>query len=101
MKKRSIAAVVILSVVTLGVYCIVWSILTKREMVALGAEIPTAWLIIVPVANIWWTWKYSVGVEKVTNGDNKSAVVFLLLFLLGIIGIAIVQSFFNRLAKEA
>lgn len=92
---------VILSVVTFGIYCIVWSVLTKREMGALGASIPTAWLIIVPIANIWWTWKYSVGVEKVTNGENKAAVVFLLLFLLGIIGIAIVQSFFNKIAKEA
>ncbi len=100
MKKRSIAATIILSIVTLGIYSIVWSVLTKREMVALGAQIPTAWLIIVPVANIWWTWKYSVGVEKITNGDNKAAVVFLLLFLLGVIGIAIVQSFFNRMAEE-
>ena len=100
MKKRSIAAVVILSIVTLGIYCIVWSVLTKREMVELGASIPTAWLIIVPVANIWWTWKYSEGVEKVTDGENKAALVFLLLFLLGVIGIAIVQHFFNRIAKE-
>ncbi len=100
MKKRSIAAVVILSIVTLGIYSIVWSVLTKREMVALGAQIPTAWLIIVPVANIWWTWKYSAGVEKVTNSENNTAVVFLLLFLLGVIGIAIVQSFFNKIAEE-
>jgi len=52
--------------VTLGIYGLVWYVKTKEEMNAKGAEIPSAWLLIVPIANIIWMWKYSVGVEKLT-----------------------------------
>jgi hypothetical protein len=49
MKRRSVAAVLILSIVTFGIYAIVWAVKTKEEMNALGAQIPTAWLLIIPL----------------------------------------------------
>lgn len=98
MKKRNPFAVVVLSIITLGIYGIVWDVKTKNEMKSLGAEIPTAWLIIVPFANIWWLWKYSQGVEKVTNNNISGILAFVLLWLLGFIGAAIIQSEFNKIA---
>lgn len=101
MKKRNPLAVVLLTIITFGIYGIVWEVKTKLEMNKLGAEIPTAWLIIIPIVNIWWLWKYSEGVEKVTNGKTSGVLAFVLLFLLGVIGMAIVQYEFNGISETA
>lgn len=101
MKNRNPFAVAILSFVTFGIYAIYWEVKTKGEMNALGAKIPTAWLIIVPLVNIWWTWKYSEGVEQVTGGKLSGVLSFILLWVLGPIGAAIVQDSFNNLAPAS
>src|SRR4051812_14247010 len=100
MNRRSVVAVLLLSFVTFGIYYLVWEVKTKNEMKNLGADIPTAWLLIVPFANIWWMWKYSGGVEKVTGGKTSQAIAFILLFLLNVIGAAILQDSFNKLADQ-
>ena len=64
-------------------------------MVAQGADIPTGWLLIVPIASIYWMWKWSEGVEHVTRGKMSAGVSFLLIFLLPLIGSAILQATFN------
>ena len=96
MKKRNPIAVLLLPFVTFGFYSIYWMVQTKIEMNAKGATIPTAWLIIIPLVNLWWMWKYSEGVEKVTGGKTSRVQAFILLFLLGMIGAAIVQDSFNK-----
>lgn len=98
MKNRNPLAVFFLSIITLGIYGIVWYVKTKNEMNARGANIPTAWLLIVPIVSIWWLWKYSQGVDSVTQGEYSGAVSFLLLWLLGYIGMAIIQSGFNKVS---
>lgn len=100
MNKRSVAAVIVLTLVTFGIYSLIWFVKTKGEMVRSGADIPTSWLLIVPIANIYWQWKWSGGVEYVTRGRTQQAIAFLLIFLLGIIGMAIVQAAFNRAIDE-
>ena len=95
MTKRSVVAVILLTLITFGIYGLVWFVKTKHEMVDSGAEIPTSWLLIVPFANIFWLWKWSGGVDHVTQGKSGQAVSFILVFLLGIIGMAIVQSALN------
>jgi hypothetical protein len=42
MKQRNVAAVLFLSIITFGIYTIVWFVKTKNEMNKLGAQIPTA-----------------------------------------------------------
>ena len=100
MSKRSVAAVVVLNLITFGLYGIYWYIATKDEMVSQGADIPTGWLLIVPIANIYWMWKWSQGVEHVSRGKTSAGVAVLMLFLLHLIGMAIVQSTFNQIASE-
>jgi hypothetical protein len=97
-KERNVLGVIVLTIVTLGIYGIVWTVKTKNEMNSIGAEIPTAWWIIVPIANIWWLWKYSVGVEKVTKGKISGILAFVVMWVLSLIGMAILQSEFNKLA---
>ncbi len=99
MEKRSPAAVFILCFVTLGIYGIVWYVKTKGELNAKGAEIPTAWLMIVPIANWFWLWKWSQGVEKVTGGSSSAGSTFVLMILLGPIGAAIIQGAFNKISS--
>jgi hypothetical protein len=100
MTKRSVVAVIVLSFVTFGLYSLYWFVKTKDEMVARGADVPTGWLLIVPIANIFWQWKWSQGVEHVTRGKSGAPVTFLLIFLLPLIGMAILQSTFNGLTDE-
>ncbi len=100
MKKRNPIAVAVFTVITVYIYGIVWYVKTKREMTNLGARIPTAWLIIVPFVNIWWLWKYSEGVDKVINGKLSTPLSFVILFLIDVIGMAIVQYYFNRVGEK-
>ena len=98
MKLRSPAAPLLLPLITLGIYSLVWYVKTKNEMNRTNGSdkrIPSAWLLIVPIANIVWLWKYSVGVEAFTRNGLGRHATFWILFLLGSIGAAIVQSFFN------
>jgi hypothetical protein len=96
MTKRGVVAVILLTIVTFGIYGIVWFVKTKGEMVQSGADIPTAWLIIVPIASIYWMWKWAGGVEHVTRGKQSQVIAFILVFALGIIGMAIVQDALNK-----
>ncbi|MET4003498.1 hypothetical protein ABIB48_002223 [Arthrobacter sp. UYCu511] len=93
MKHRSPAAPLLLPFITFGVYSIVWYVKSKVEMNTRGAGIPTAWLILVPIADIWWMWRFAVGVEGVSGMSRHGA--FWLLLLLGPIGAAVVQSSLN------
>jgi hypothetical protein len=98
MKRRNLVAVLFLPFITFGIYGIVWFVTTKDEMNSLGAQIPTAWLLIVPIANFYWLWVYGTGVALVTNGSYSALVTFLLNFFLGPIGGAILQNEFNKIA---
>ncbi|MBA7473142.1 hypothetical protein ES705_09580 [subsurface metagenome] len=98
MQHRDPIMVILLSIITLGIYSLFWYVTTKNEMNAKGAQIPTAWLIIIPFVNIWWYWKFCEGVELVTNKGMGVAVAFLLLWLLGAIGEAIIQNELNKVA---
>jgi hypothetical protein len=100
MNKRSVALVIILSIITFGIYALIWYVKTKGEMVKMGADIPSAILIIIPIVNYYWLWKWSGGVEHVTRGKTSQAIAFILVFLLGIIGMAIIQSAFNTAVDE-
>jgi len=99
MKQRNPAAVFLLALITFGIYGIYWEVKTKGELKQQGADIPTAWLIIIPLANLYWLWKYAVGVEQVSKGKISAVLVLILMLLLSIVGMAILQSEFNKLGE--
>jgi hypothetical protein len=96
MKTRNPAVVLILGLVTCLIYHIYWLVATKLEMNERGAKIPTAWLIIIPLVNFYWLWKWAEGVQQVAGFSAAGA--FLLTWLTGPIGGAVVQSAFNKVA---
>lgn len=56
-------------------------------------------LVILPVS-VYWTVKYTSAVEKYTNNSINNFLVFILLFLFGSIGAAILQSSFNHIKQS-
>ncbi|MFT4532280.1 MAG: hypothetical protein ACI9T8_000293 [Candidatus Saccharimonadales bacterium] len=101
MTNRNIAAVVLLPFVTFGIYSIYWFVTTKGELNAQGAEIPTAWLLIVPIANLFWMWKYFEGAEKVTGGKVNAILNFVLAwFVTPVVSAAICQSAYNEMSTQ-
>ncbi len=100
-KHRNIFLVYLFSIITIGIYGIYWFVSTKNEINNLGAKIPTAWLLIVPIANIYWEYKYCEGFAQKVKKDDNTVLWFILFFLVGIIMPAIVQSELNKLAQKS
>ena len=103
--RRNPWKVLLLGLITLGIYNLYWLVVTKRAMVDGGADIPSAWFIaawFLPVFGwliaLFWEWKFCGGVEWVTDGEMSTIVAFLLLIFLGAIGMAIIQSKLNKVA---
>jgi hypothetical protein len=97
-KRRDILAIYLLTIITFGIYAIYWMVQTKKEMNSLGATIPTAWLLIVPIANIYWWWKYCEAFATYVKKDNNAVMWFIIYVLISIIMPAIVQSELNKIA---
>ena len=96
MEKRSLVKMFILGLVTLGIYYIYWYFATRRELIEKGAEIPSAWLFIIPFFNIYFLYKYSEAFSKYICKDDSVITYFLLLLLLPGIGQLILQNLINN-----
>jgi hypothetical protein len=96
MTNRHPALVILLSLITCGLYYMYWLVSTKIEMCRLGASVPTAWLLIIPFVNIYWIWRWSQAAEQVTKGALTAVPAFLLHMLVYPIGAGIAQSYFNK-----
>ncbi len=97
-KHRNIFLVYLFIIITFGIYGFYWLISTKNEINSLGAKIPTGWLLIVPIVNIYWIYKYCEGFAQYIKKDNNTILWFVLYIFVGVIMIAIIQSELNKLA---
>ena len=101
MKRRSPAAPLLLPIITLGIYTLVWNVKVKNELnKSVANHIPSAWLLIVPIGNIFWLVSFARS-SKQFNGRGSTAGTFWLLAILGPIGEAILQARFNGTIKAA
>lgn len=98
-KNRNILLVYVFGLITFGIYFLYWVVSTKNEINEMGATIPTAWLIIIPIANIYWMYKYAEGYATVLKKDNNTILWFLLFWLVQIIMPALVQIELNKVAS--
>lgn len=99
-KAKNLWAVYGLMFLTFGIYGLVWSVKSKRDMNALGAEIPTSWLLLVPIANIYWLYKYCEGFANHVAKDDGALKWFLVSFFIGFVTPYIVQSKLNEYAQQ-
>ncbi len=97
-KERNPIMVLIYSMLTCGIYGIYWSIQTKNEINEKGGDIPTAWLLIIPIANFYWYWRYVEDWIKVTNGYKDLTMILLAYFLFAPLAIYWIQEGLNTLA---
>jgi hypothetical protein len=98
-KKRNPVWVIIFSIITLGVYLIYWFVKTKEEIKSLGAVLPSAWLIIVPIGNLYLLYRYCEGFSEYVKKDRMGAIWFLLSVTLFPVFPVIVQTELNKLAN--
>lgn len=93
LQHRSALAVFILTVVTFGIYSVIWYAKTRGDVNRNGAHAITTWWILVPFSMFWYGWSLAKGISLVTGlgiGGN-----YVLLLLLGNLGQAIVQARIN------
>ena len=99
-KKRNPALVIIFSIITAGIYFIYWAVKTKEEVKSLGANIPTMWLIIVPIGNLYLLYKYCDGFSEYVKKDKLGIVWFLAAVTVFPILPIVVQVELNKLASH-
>lgn len=99
-KNRNIVSVYLLSIITFGIYGIYWTVQTKEEIKSLGGDIPTCWLLIIPIANIYFLYKYAEAFATKVKKDDNGVLWLIVFWLISIIMPAIVQSELNKLAKD-
>lgn len=94
MTQRNPIVVLLLWCVTFGIYPLLWCIGTKDELNAkFNTGIPTGWMLIIPVLNLFWMFKFWSGVQKATG------VSWIIGFLLGPIGAFLAQGKFNEMGS--
>ena len=97
---RSPVLVIVFAVSTFGLYMIYWYVQTKSEINSLGANIPTAWLYIIPIVNLYFLYKYSDGFSYYVKKDNAPVAWFLLSIVIKPVFMILVQMELNKLAME-
>ena len=98
-KKRNPALVIIFSIITFGIYGFYWTIKTKNEINSLGANIPSVWLLIIPIANMYFMYKYAEGFAECVKKDNNSILWFLLYLIIAPVAIILFQVELNKLVS--
>ena len=96
-KHRNLFLIYLFGFITLGIYFLYWAVSTKRDINSKGGNIPTSWLLIVPIANLYWLYKYCEGFAEVVKKDNNGLLWFVVTILAGIIIAAGFQSELNKL----
>jgi UDP-N-acetylmuramyl pentapeptide phosphotransferase/UDP-N-acetylglucosamine-1-phosphate transferase len=97
LKLRNVVLVYILGIITLGIYFIYWYVKTKREINEnFGAAISTCWLLIIPIANIYWMYRYAEAYAYYVKRDSNTTLWALLFILISIITPALVQIELNK-----
>jgi uncharacterized membrane protein len=63
----------------LGIYDIYWFFKTKTELKSLGADIPSAWLMFIPLGNVYFYYKYAYGFTSFVKKDSDPILYFFLI----------------------
>lgn len=100
MTSKPVLRVILLTLVTLGIYHFVWLYQSKAQLNARGAQVPSLIWVFVPFANIWWFWRYGKGLELVSGGRLDAIATFVFLLVLDTVGIFVLQAQFNRLPQR-
>ncbi len=98
-EKRSLVAMFFLSIFTFGIYYLYWTVKTKNELNGMGGRIPTAFLLIIPVANFYFWYKYAQAYTTYIKKGSEPLLYLLVIALVGWIGMFIIQDGLNEYAE--
>ena len=99
-KYRSILSIILLTIVTGGLYIIFWFYKTKNEINSLGGEIPTFLLFFIPFVNLYFFYKYSEAFAKIIKHDDNTLLYFIVTVCLPFISTIYIQDSLNKYAKK-
>jgi uncharacterized membrane protein len=97
MQKRNILLMILLTIITLGIYVIFWQYFTTKELRQKGGNIPIFILYFIPLVNLYWYWKYCEAADQVTVGKVPTILGFILFVLLWPIPSYVYQYYYNNL----
>jgi len=66
------------------------------EMKTRGIQLPSDWRYFAPIGCYIWLWKFSRGIEAITERRIRATGVFAAVFFLGVIGFVIIQAIIQR-----
>lgn len=102
-KERNPIFVVVVSIITLGIYCLYWFYSTRKELNELTSQSssPVLWTIglLIPIVNIYVLWKYSEDTEMASKKAQNKVVLFLAWLVFFPIAQFLTQEELNKLAK--
>lgn len=103
MKQRNPVSVVVLGTLFGPFYQLYWRVSTKNDLLARGADIPTAWLATFPITNFYFDIKYANGADEVLEGGMRGGVIFFLMqwLLLGVVLTQFIKLFVLDAAGES
>jgi len=96
--KREPLLVLLLSIVTFGIYHVWWLVKTRREINACGANIPSPWLMIIPIVSLFFFAKYTEGFSLHVAKDMHPKFWLSLYLAMWPAAVILIQKELNRLA---
>ncbi len=100
-KRRNLWLMALLIFITCGLYFFYWLYFTKKEINAMGGQIPSLWYAVLPFLNIYFDYNYAKEYVRIIYQEkNDNAVIgfFLLIFFLPIVAPLIIQYDLNTYA---
>ncbi len=90
----------LLLIFTFGIYSLYWFWRTQKELEEkYKVKLPHSILIIIPIANLYWLYKYCEIFSNKVKKDKSPLLWFLLFIFVPIIPPLIVQSEYNKIAR--
>ncbi|RJQ29892.1 DUF4234 domain-containing protein [Candidatus Parcubacteria bacterium] len=100
-KYRNPWVVLVLSIATFGIYALYWTVKTKGEINRMGGKIPTAWLVIVPIANLYFLYRYMEGFSAYVKKDNNPILWVVFYLVIAPMAMLFVQMELNKYAARS
>lgn len=107
MKERNIAISVILSILTCGIYLIIWQWSLNNELKVYNKKPENSlvcFLLSLVTCGIYYIiWMYNIGKEiEEAGGDKNASMIYLILTVVGLsfVGLAMAQNEVNKICQE-
>jgi len=90
MRNRSLVFVIVMSIITLGIYDAYWTFSTRNELVQKGEDVPSPWIIFLPIVGLLGVALLQIighFVLTIPSGGSGNTVLNILSVVIGIVSI--------------